>query len=325
MITEHPRRVICSSRPRSRFPANLNSSFFRGPAHLPGAPELLRAGKALGVYRYLWDRLPCPAPPPSRSRRLLCRLPSGSCGRAPEAATSAGGRSGTRAGTMVRWIRSAGRVGAEVRRRGVGGRGWRAAPPDLRRAARGRGVRGPPPPPPPGGFGGDSASPAWPRGAAGSRGGRSPGLVSLSAGPRTCPPLQFRNQYDNDVTVWSPQGRIHQIEYAMEAVKQGSATVGLKSKTHAVLVALKRAQSELAAHQKKILHVDNHIGISIAGLTADARLLCNFMRQECLDSRFVFDRPLPVSRLVSLIGSNPDTNTAVWPETIWCWTAYCWL
>ncbi len=34
-----------------------------------------------------------------------------------------------------------------------------------------------------------------------------------------------------------------------------------------------RAQSELAAHQKKILHVDNHIGISIAGLTADARLL----------------------------------------------------
>nr|KAF6324884.1 hypothetical protein mMyoMyo1_008335 [Myotis myotis] len=114
----------------------------------------------------------------------------------------------------------------------------------------------------------------------------------------------FRNQYDNDVTVWSPQGRIHQIEYAMEAVKQGSATVGLKSKTHAVLVALKRAQSELAAHQKKILHVDNHIGISIAGLTADARLLCNFMRQECLDSRFVFDRPLPVSRLVSLIGSS---------------------
>lgn len=119
----------------------------------------------------------------------------------------------------------------------------------------------------------------------------------------------FRNQYDNDVTVWSPQGRIHQIEYAMEAVKQGSATVGLKSRTHAVLVALKRAQSELAAHQKKILHVDNHIGISIAGLTADARLLCNFMRQECLDSRFVFDRPLPASRLVSLIGSKTQIPT----------------
>ena len=49
----------------------------------------------------------------------------------------------------------------------------------------------------------------------------------------------FRNQYDSSTTTWSPQGRIHQIEYAMEAVKQGSATVGVKSKTHAVLVALK--------------------------------------------------------------------------------------
>ncbi|XP_078741680.1 proteasome subunit alpha type-1, partial [Lampetra fluviatilis] len=121
--------------------------------------------------------------------------------------------------------------------------------------------------------------------------------------------LQFRNQYDNDVTVWSPQGRIHQIEYAMEAVKQGSATVGLKSKTHAVIVALKRAQSELAAHQKKILNVDNHVGISIAGLTADARLLCNFMRQECLNSRFVYDTALPISRLVTLIGNKTQVPT----------------
>uniref|UniRef100_A0A8P0TPD1 Proteasome 20S subunit alpha 1 n=1 Tax=Canis lupus familiaris TaxID=9615 RepID=A0A8P0TPD1_CANLF len=95
----------------------------------------------------------------------------------------------------------------------------------------------------------------------------------------------------------------------MEAVKQGSATVGLKSKTHTVLVALKRAQSELAAHQKKILHVDNHIGISVVGLTADARLLGNFMHQECLDFRFVFDRPLSVSRLVSLIGSKTQIPT----------------
>ncbi len=52
----------------------------------------------------------------------------------------------------------------------------------------------------------------------------------------------FRNQYDSSTTTWSPQGRIHQIEYAMEAVKQGSATVGVKSKTHAVLVALKVTQ-----------------------------------------------------------------------------------
>ncbi|XP_033741557.1 proteasome subunit alpha type-1-like [Pecten maximus] len=119
----------------------------------------------------------------------------------------------------------------------------------------------------------------------------------------------FRNQYDNDVTVWSPQGRIHQIEYAMEAVKQGSATVGLKSKTHAILVALKRAPSELSAHQKKIIPIDDHVGVSIAGLTADARLLSNFMRSECLNSRYAYDQPLPISRLVGSIGSKSQIPT----------------
>lgn len=59
----------------------------------------------------------------------------------------------------------------------------------------------------------------------------------------------------------------------MEAVKLGSATVGLKSKDYAVLIALKRATSELSAHQQKILRVDDHVGISMAGITADARIL----------------------------------------------------
>lgn len=57
------------------------------------------------------------------------------------------------------------------------------------------------------------------------------------------------------------------------------------------------------------------------GLIADATLLCNFMHQECLDSRPVFDRPLPVSRLASLIGSKTQTPTQTWPEAIWSWPA----
>ncbi|XP_015928092.1 proteasome subunit alpha type-1 [Parasteatoda tepidariorum] len=119
----------------------------------------------------------------------------------------------------------------------------------------------------------------------------------------------FRNQYDNDVTTWSPQGRLHQVEYAMEAVKQGSATVGIKSNTHAVLVALKRASSELSAHQKKIIPIDNHCGIAIAGLTADARLLSKYMRTECLNSRFSRDAPLPINRLVTRLGNKMQVCT----------------
>lgn len=59
----------------------------------------------------------------------------------------------------------------------------------------------------------------------------------------------------------------------MEAVKLGSATVGLKNKTHAVIIALKRATSELSAYQKKVVPIDKHIGITVTGLTADARIL----------------------------------------------------
>ena len=54
---------------------------------------------------------------------------------------------------------------------------------------------------------------------------------------------------------------------------QGSATVGIKSKTHVVLVALKRSSSELSSHQKKIFPIDDHIAVSIAGLTSDGRML----------------------------------------------------
>jgi len=95
----------------------------------------------------------------------------------------------------------------------------------------------------------------------------------------------------------------------MEAVKQGSATVGLKSKKDAVIVALKRASSDLAAHQKKIIPVDEHLGVSISGLTADARLMVRWMRTECLNHRYGYDVPLPLSRLMTMLGNKMQTST----------------
>jgi 20S proteasome subunit alpha 6 len=111
------------------------------------------------------------------------------------------------------------------------------------------------------------------------------------------------------VTVWSPQGRLHQVEYAMEAVKLGSATVGLKNKDFAILIALKRASSELSAHQKKILEIDDYVGMSIAGITADARILSRYLRQECLNYRFSYDDYYPVGRLISKLGNKMQVCT----------------
>ncbi|CAF3669928.1 unnamed protein product [Rotaria sordida] len=119
----------------------------------------------------------------------------------------------------------------------------------------------------------------------------------------------FRNQYDHDVSIWSPQGRLYQIEYAMEAVKQGAATVAVKSKTHVVLCALQRAPSELSAHQKKIMFIDDHIGVSIAGLASDARILCRFMRTECINHQYSFDKPMPVIRLMDHVSNSKAKKT----------------
>lgn len=80
----------------------------------------------------------------------------------------------------------------------------------------------------------------------------------------------FRSDYDSDITIWSHQGRIHQVEYAMEAVKQGSASVGLKSKTHAVVAALKRAGTDgLGSYPQKVFRIDDHMGIAVSGLNGN--------------------------------------------------------
>lgn len=89
--------------------------------------------------------------------------------------------------------------------------------------------------------------------------------------------MAFRNQYDTDVTVWSPQGRLHQVEYAIEAVNQGTACIGLRSATHVVLAGLKRSPNELASYQKKLQKVDEHMGIGMSGLTADGRSLLKYV------------------------------------------------
>ncbi|RKU42039.1 hypothetical protein DL546_000604 [Coniochaeta pulveracea] len=119
----------------------------------------------------------------------------------------------------------------------------------------------------------------------------------------------FRNNYDNDPVTFSPQGRIFQVEYAAEAVKQGSVVVGIASKTHAVLVALKRNAEELSSYQKKLFPIDEHVGIAIAGLTSDARVLSNFMKQQCLSHRLTFGRDMPLRNLVDLIGEKAQMNT----------------
>lgn len=119
----------------------------------------------------------------------------------------------------------------------------------------------------------------------------------------------YRNQYDTDVTIFSPQGRIHQLEYAAEAVKQGSACLGLVSNELVILAALKRKPNELASYQNKLFRIDDHMGIAIAGLTADARSLSRYMRTECLNHKYVYGSAMTTGRLVEDVADKHQACT----------------
>lgn len=119
----------------------------------------------------------------------------------------------------------------------------------------------------------------------------------------------LNNLYDTDCVTWNPKGKLLQVDYALEAVKQGSICVGLRSKTHTVLCTLKKSKSELASFQEKIFKVDDHIGMAISGLTADARVICKFMRTECLNHKYVYDSPHPFGRLLNKVAEKSQIKT----------------
>ena len=110
-------------------------------------------------------------------------------------------------------------------------------------------------------------------------------------------------QYDSAITVFSPDGRLFQVEYAREAVKRGSITVGLKYKTGIVLITDKRISSKLIEHDSidKIFQIDGHIGCTTSGLVADARILVNKARIYAQMDKITYDEEIPVKTLVKRI------------------------
>ncbi|KAL8271783.1 hypothetical protein Esti_004292 [Eimeria stiedai] len=119
----------------------------------------------------------------------------------------------------------------------------------------------------------------------------------------------YRNLYDTDCITWSPQGRVFQVEYAKQAVTQGTCCVGLRSHTHVALCTLKKSTSKLAGHQQKLFCVDDHAGVAISGITADAKVLCEIMRNACLQHKFTFDSEKPAARLALLVADKCQHNT----------------
>jgi proteasome alpha subunit len=128
--------------------------------------------------------------------------------------------------------------------------------------------------------------------------------------------MQGQNQqqaYDRGITIFSPDGRLYQVEYAREAVKRGTASIGVRTNDGVVIVVDKRIRSPLMERDsvEKIHKADDHIGIASAGHVADARQLIDFARERSQVNRLRYGEPIAVETLTKEVTDYIQQYTQV--------------
>ncbi len=109
--------------------------------------------------------------------------------------------------------------------------------------------------------------------------------------------------YDRAITVFSPDGRLLQVEYARETVKKGATVIGVVAKNSIIFVAEKLITNKLLipSSSSKIFKVDDHIGAAGSGLLGDARILIKRAQEEARRHELVYNEPISIKTLVSNI------------------------
>jgi len=114
-----------------------------------------------------------------------------------------------------------------------------------------------------------------------------------------------RSEYDRGVNTFSPEGRLFQVEYAIEAVKLGSTSIGIKTKEGVLLVAEKRATTKLMVNEaiEKISKVDTHIAVTFSGLIGDSRTLLERAQIESQNFWFTYNRKIRVEDVTQSVAN----------------------
>ena len=108
-----------------------------------------------------------------------------------------------------------------------------------------------------------------------------------------------RSEYDRGVTTFSPEGRLFQVEYAIEAIKLGSTAIAILTQEGIVLAVERRTQSPLMIPSSldKIMEIDSHVACAVSGLTADAQSMVEHGRVQAQNHFFTFNESMPVRSL----------------------------
>ncbi len=117
--------------------------------------------------------------------------------------------------------------------------------------------------------------------------------------------------YDRAITVFSPDGRLFQVEYALETVYRGATIIGISCPEGVVIGAEEKIESRLQDpnFSQKIYEVDEHLGAAVVGLSSDARILIDHARIFAQSNRLMYDEPIDVEVIAKRIGDIKQLYT----------------
>jgi len=125
-------------------------------------------------------------------------------------------------------------------------------------------------------------------------------------------PMNRQLGYDRAIVVFSPEGRMYQIEYARKAVERATTTVGVVFDKGVILAAAKATQKLLVPESiEKISKIDDHIGTASCGILADCRVLVDYARVRAQVNRITYNEPIEIGALVKDICDRKQRFTQI--------------
>ena len=122
--------------------------------------------------------------------------------------------------------------------------------------------------------------------------------------------LPAQQGYDRAITVFSPDGRLYQVEYAIETVRRGTVAVGIKCKDGIVIaVEEKPRKLQISDTAQKIFQIDDHVGVAAAGYIPDARSQVDNARFFSQSNKMIYDEPVEVETIAKHLADQSQQYT----------------
>ena len=122
--------------------------------------------------------------------------------------------------------------------------------------------------------------------------------------------LPAQQGYDRAITVFSPDGRLYQVEYAIETVRRGAIAIGVKCKEGIVIaVEEKPRKLQISDTAQKIFQIDDHVGVAAAGYIPDARSQVDNARFFSQSNKMIYDEPVEVETIAKHLADQCQQYT----------------